>query len=111
MRTTALPPVRKGRAGRTARRRRDGLVAIRSEGRWRRALGVLAEGALVLVPLAFALGFVLPASLLPIPLLSLAVALWMPVAARTWRRPVRDRAPVIPLRARRSTPRGSRPLP
>ncbi len=111
MRTRSTPRAGSARRGRTARRRRDGVVAIRSEGRWRRTLRVLAEGAFVLVPLAFALVFVLPAPLLPIPLLSLGVALWIPVAARTWRRPARDLAPVIPLPPRRSAPRGSRPRP
>ncbi len=65
------------RMGRTIVRRRDGILAIRRAGPWRRVLGVAAEAALLLVPLLFALAFALPLPLLPIPPLVLAAGAWL----------------------------------
>ncbi len=75
-------------------RRRDGVVVIRRASRWRRALPLAVEGALLAVPLIFALAFALPVELLPIPPLVLALVLWLLFRSR---RPVEGRA-VVQLR-------------
>ncbi len=75
-------------------RRRDGVVAIRPASRWRRALPLALDGALLVVPLIFALAFALPVELLPVPPLVLALALWLLFRSR---RPAEPRA-VVPLR-------------
>ncbi len=65
------------RMGRTVVRRRDGVTAIRRSARWRRVLPAVAEGTFLVVPLVFALTFVLPLPLVPVPPLLLCLGAWL----------------------------------
>jgi hypothetical protein len=58
-------------------RRGDGVIAIRRPSRWRQPLISAAAVALVLAPLVFALAFVLPPVLLPVPTLVFGLGVWL----------------------------------
>ncbi len=95
------------RDGRTISRRRDGVIAVRRAGRWRRAAVLAVEGALLLVPLVFALAFVLPVPLLPIPPVALGLGAWLLFRSGGAAEPQPERARVIAMRPRRAR-RGGR---
>ncbi len=99
------------RMGRTAVRRKDGVIEIRRSRRWRSALAPAAEAAFLLVPLLFALAFVLPPALLPVPPLVLAAGAWLLFHERRPAAPTVDPSArhVISLRSARARGRGSAP--